>query len=195
MLTSRFIAVAESTTSDIRGFLLGGDRLTHFVSNGTNHARKESGRSRDSPVILLHCSIRTRGVRTVLATRPRPTRVTGAGLAGTHCSRDSLANPCLAWIHGSVPQMQPRPCGRSLIGSGITPCAGEGRLKYAVPRFPVRPRGACLVRSLIRGNFASNYECWNIFRHLQGLSPNWPPVTDISGDLKIAWPHIDRWCG
>ena len=59
----------RSTTSDIRGFRPGGDGLTHFVSSGTNHARKEPGRSRDSPVSLLHCSIRTRRIRTALATR------------------------------------------------------------------------------------------------------------------------------
>jgi len=88
-----------------------GGRAYLFLSGGTNHARKEPGRSRDSPVTLLHCSIRTRRIRTALATRCRPTRVTGAGLAGTHGSRDSPANPFLAWIHGSVPQVQPRPCG------------------------------------------------------------------------------------
>jgi len=50
-------------------FARGGDGLTHFVSSGTNHARKEPGRSRDSHVTLLHCSIRTRRIRTALATR------------------------------------------------------------------------------------------------------------------------------
>jgi hypothetical protein len=39
---------------------VGGNGLTHFLSGGTNHARKEPGRSRDWPVTLLHCSIRTR---------------------------------------------------------------------------------------------------------------------------------------
>src|ERR1700722_8468433 len=66
LLTSRLVEVAQSTTSDIRGFRPG---VTRFVSSGTNHARKEPGRSRDSSVTLLHCSIRTRRIRTALATR------------------------------------------------------------------------------------------------------------------------------
>jgi hypothetical protein len=129
LLTSRFSGVAQSTTSDIRGLRPGGDGRTHFVSGGTNHARKEPGRSRDWLVTLLHCSIRTRRITTALATR-RAQR-------------------------GSVPQVKPRSCGTALIGSESTPAqarASSGTASCAqVTIWRARKpenMGICCVRGL-----------------------------------------------
>ena len=43
------------------------------------------------------------------------------------------ANPFLAWIHGSVPEVQPRPCGMVSDRFGEHPCAGEGQLGVPLP--------------------------------------------------------------
>ena len=69
LLTSRFSGGRSVNYLGYSWISPGGEGLTHFVSSGTNHARKEPDRSRDSPVTLLHCSIRTRRIRTALATR------------------------------------------------------------------------------------------------------------------------------
>ena len=43
------------------------------------------------------------------------------------------ANPFLAWIHGSVPEVQPQPCGMVSDRFGEHPCAGEGQLGVPLP--------------------------------------------------------------
>jgi hypothetical protein len=109
----------------------GGGGLTHFVSSGTNHARMEPDRSRDSPVTLLHCSIRTRRIRTALATRRAAQR--GSPVQGWRVRTAAgirPVNPFWAWIHGSVPQVQPQPCGTVSDRFGEHPCAGEGQLGH-----------------------------------------------------------------
>ena len=106
------MAIAQSTPSDIRGSRpWGGNGLTHFLSGGTNHARREPGRSRDSPVTLLHCSIRTRRIGTALVTRRAQRGSPAQGWRVRTAAGIRPADPFLAWIHGSVPQVQPRPCG------------------------------------------------------------------------------------
>jgi Pentapeptide repeats (8 copies) len=69
LLTSRFSGGRLVNCLGYSWISPGGGRAYHFVSSGTNHARKEPDRSRDSPVTLLHCSIRTHRIRTALATR------------------------------------------------------------------------------------------------------------------------------
>jgi len=130
LLTSRFSGGRSVNYLDIRGFRPGGDGLTHLVSSGTNHARKEPDRSRDSPVTLLHCSIRTRGIRTALATRRAQRGSPAQGWRVRTAAGIRPANPFLAWIHGSVPQVQPRPCGTVSGRFGEHPCAGEGQLGH-----------------------------------------------------------------
>lgn len=158
LLTSRFSSSRSVNYLGYSWISPGGDRLTHFVSNGTNHARKEPGRSRDSPVTLLHCSIRTRRIRTALATRRAQRGSPAQGYRVRTAAGIRSANPCLAWIHGSVPQVQPRPCGRSLIGSEINPAqvrAGSGTASWcsftyrAAADFRWSP--TCFMRQLAAG--------------------------------------------
>jgi hypothetical protein len=123
LLTSRFSGDRSVNCLGYSWISPGGDGLIHFVSSGTNHARKEPDRSRDSPVTLLHCSIRTRRIRTALATRRAQRGSPALGWRVRTAAGIRPANPFLAWIHGSVPQVQPRPdrAARSLIGSESTP--------------------------------------------------------------------------
>jgi hypothetical protein len=123
LLTSRFSGDRSVNCLGYSWISPGGEGLTHFVSSGTNHARKEPDRSRDSPVTLLHCSIRTRRIRTALATRRAQRGSPALGWRVRTAAGIRPANPFLAWIHGSVPQVQPRPdrAARSLIGSESTP--------------------------------------------------------------------------
>jgi hypothetical protein len=133
MLTSRFSSGRSVNYLGYSGFRPGGDGLTHFASGGTNHARKEPGRSRDSPVTLLHCSIRTRRIRTVLAIRRAQRGSQAQGWRVRTVAGIRPANPFLAWIHGSVPEVQPRPCGMVSDRFGEHPCAGEGQLGVPLP--------------------------------------------------------------
>ena len=128
LLTSRFSGGRSVNCLGYSWISPGGDGLTHFVSSGTNHARREPDRSRDSPVTFLHCSIRTRRIRTALATRRAQRGSPAQGWRVRSAAGIRPANPFLAWIHGSVPQVQPRPCGTVSDRFGEHPCAGEGQL-------------------------------------------------------------------
>ena len=79
---------------------MGGTGLPISVSSGTNHARKEPGRSRDSPVTLLHCSIRTRRIGTALATR-RAQR--GSPAQGWRVRTAAAGTPAQARVQLAVP--------------------------------------------------------------------------------------------
>lgn len=97
-----------------------GGRAYLFLSGSTNHARKEPGRSRDSPVTLLHCSIRTRRIRTALATR-RAQR--GSPAQGWRVRTAAGIRPLIpSWPGSTGPshRCSPDHAARSLIGSEST---------------------------------------------------------------------------
>jgi len=112
---------------------VGGERAYPFRIQWHSSCRKEPGRSRDSPVTLLHCSIRTRRIGTALATRRAQRGSPAQGWRVRTAAGIRPADPFLVWIRGSVPQVQPRPCGTVSDRFGEHPCAGEGQLGHRFP--------------------------------------------------------------
>jgi len=114
LLTSRFSGDRSVNYLGYSWISRGGDGLIHFVSSGTNHARKEPDPSRDPPVTLLHCSIRTRRIRTVLTTRRAQRGSPAQGWRVRTAAGIRPANPFLAWIHGSSHRCSPDRAARFL---------------------------------------------------------------------------------
>jgi hypothetical protein len=196
LLTSRFSGGRSVNYLGYSWISPGGGRAYLFLSGGTNHARKEPGRSRDSPVTLLHCSIRTRRIRTTSAVRRAQRGSPAQGWRVRTVAGIRPANPFSAWIHGSVPEVQPRPCGMVSDRFGEHPCAGEGQLGVPLPGVASRTgqprissgRRVALCAGLSAGSSACIDQQWLAVASCREIEPvrtvGLPAASSISGSCS-----------